>query len=85
MNVKTKNQNVSVSDLGLVSLLATLNFQIVEMQRNDNSKRINFVFRKEVRIEEIIADFWADKKILVPIQTLFTTQRNLKNRIFANQ
>ena len=76
-----KNQ-VPVSDLGLASLLTTLHFNLVGMERA-NEKRINFLFAQAEGIEKIVSDYWADVEISVPIQSLFQNQRQLKNRLYA--
>lgn len=80
--MQKENQNISVSDLGLSSLLVTLHFQMVGMERV-NEKRISFLFAQTEGIEKIISDFWADVEISVPIQSLFQNQRQLKNRLYA--
>jgi hypothetical protein len=75
-------EKIEVSDLGLASLLVTLHFQMVGMERV-NEKRISFLFAHDEGIEKIISDFWADVEIFVPIQSLFQNQRQLKNRLYA--
>lgn len=75
-------EKIEISDLGLASLLTTLHFQMVGMERV-NEKRISFLFAPAEGIEKIISDFWADSEVSVPIQSLFQNQRQLKNRLFA--
>jgi hypothetical protein len=77
-----KNQ-IGISDIGLASLLVTLNFEIIELEQGVNTKRINFVFRNQAGMEEVIAKFWADKTFSIPIHSLFNNQKILKNRIWA--
>ena len=79
--MQNKNQT-PVSDLGLASLLVTLHFQMVGMERM-NEKRIGFLFTQVEGIENIISDFWADIEISVPVQSLFANQKLLKNRLYA--
>ncbi len=77
-----EDRNVEVSDLGLASLLATLQFELVGLERV-NTKRINFVFKYADGIQRVIDDFWADAKVTVQAQSLFHTQKTLKNRLYA--
>ena len=78
---KHENQ-ISVSDLGLASLLITLRFSMVGLERV-NEKRISFLFAPAEGIEKIIGDFWANAEFVVPIQSLFTNQKLLKNRLYS--
>ena len=73
---------IAISDLGLASLLATLDFQVIGMKRVDG-KRINFLFAHTEEIDQVISDYWADIEISVPIQSLFNNQKLLKNRLYV--
>ncbi len=75
-------EKIGVSDLGLASLLATLQFQMVGLERV-NEKRINFLFTQVEGIEKVINDYWAGAEISVPVQSLFFNQKTLKNRLYA--
>lgn len=75
-------KNIGISDLGLASLLATLNFELVELKRVD-AKRINFLFAHSEGIEKVISDYWAGVEVSVPAQSLFLNQKTLKNRLYA--
>ena len=77
-----EKEKIKVSDLGLASLLTTLHFNLVEMERV-NEKRINFLFTPAQGIEKVISDFWAGKEISVSTQSLFNNQKMLKNRLYA--
>lgn len=81
MEYENKNQ-VPVSDLGLASLLVTLQFSLVGMERA-NEKRINFSFVQTEGIEKIISDYWANVEISVSVQSLFNNQKLLKNRLYV--
>lgn len=80
--MKDGNEKIEVSDLGLATLLVTLRFQMVGLERV-NEKRISFLFTPAEGIEKIISDFWADAEISVNIQSLFANQKQLKNRLYA--
>lgn len=75
-------EKIEISDLGLASLLVTLHFSMVGMERV-NEKRISFLFAPTEGIEKIISDFWSDAEVSVPIQSLFQNQRQLKNRLYS--
>ena len=77
-----EKEKVEVSDLGLSSLLVTLHFEMVGMERV-NEKRINFLFTHADGIEKVISDYWAGVEISVSTQSLFNNQKLLKNRLYA--
>lgn len=77
-----KNKQIAVSDLGLASLLVTLHFNLVDMERI-NERRINFLFTNTAGIEQVITNYWAGLEITVSIQNLFNNQKLLKNRLYA--
>lgn len=81
MKEENKNQ-VPVSDLGLASLLVTLCFELVGMERADE-KRINFLFMRTESIGRAISDYWSGVEISVSAQSLFNNQKLLKNRLYA--
>lgn len=70
-----------ITDLGLASVLVTLKYILLELERS-NPRKICFVFEEEKGINEDIADYWADK-IKLPAQTLLNNQRALKNRVYS--
>jgi len=71
-----------ISDLGLATLLLTLQFDLVGLERAD-AKRINFLFRRAEGFEKAVSDYWAGAEISVSIQSLFSNQKQLKNRLYA--
>jgi hypothetical protein len=77
-----QGENIAVSDLGLASLLATLRFELVGLERV-NEKRVNFLFAHAEGVEKVISDYWAGAKVLVSVQNLFFNQKTLKNRLYA--
>jgi hypothetical protein len=80
--MKNADTQIAISDLGLASLLVTLRFNLVDMERV-NEKRINFLFSPAEGVEKVISDFWAGVEISVSIQSLFNNQKMLKNRLYA--
>ncbi len=77
-----QDENIAVSDLGLASLLVTLQVQMVGMERA-NEKRVNFLFVQVEGIEKVVSDYWAGVEISVSVQSLFNNQKLLKNRLYA--
>ena len=76
------NQNFSTYDLGLATVLITLGYELLELDRT-NLKKVRFVFREGKNIEKVMIDYFNDK-IKLPALTLFNNQKNLKNRIYSN-
>lgn len=71
----------STFDLGLASVLITLGFELLELDKS-NPKKVRFMFKREKNIEQVMTDYF-DDKIKLPAQTLFNNQKNLKNRIYS--
>jgi len=76
------NQNFSTYDLGLATVLITLGYELLELDRT-NPKKVRFVFKEGKDIEKVMIDYFNDK-IKLPALTLFNNQKNLKNRIYSN-
>jgi len=76
------NQNeFSSFDLGLATVLITLGYELLELDRS-NLKKVRFVFKREKNIEQVMSDYF-DDEIKLSAQTLFNNQKNLKNRIYS--
>ena len=76
------NQEFFTFDLGLASVLLTLKYELLELDRS-YPKKIRFIFKRERNIEQIINDYFEDK-IEVPAQSLLQNQKILKNRIYSS-
>jgi len=76
------NQNFSTYDLGLATVLITLGYKLLELDKT-NPKKVRFVFREEQGIEKTMVDYFNDE-IKLPALTLFNNQKNLKNRIYSD-
>jgi len=76
------NQNTfSTYDLGLATVLLTLGFKLLRLDKT-NPKKVKFVFKEEKGRSQAMLDYWEDR-IKLPAQTLFNNQKNLKNRIYS--
>ena len=73
----------STSDLGLATVLVTLNYELLELDRS-NPKKIKFVFKGEENTEKVVNDYFNDR-IKLPALTLFNNQKNLKSRIYSGE
>jgi hypothetical protein len=76
------NQNFSTYDLGLATVLVTLEYELLKLDKT-NPKKVRFVFKEEGDIEKVMIDYF-NNKIKLPALTLFNNQKNLKNRIYSN-
>ena len=76
------NQEFSTFDLGLASVLLTLKYELLELDRS-YPKKIRFIFKRERNIEQVINDYFEDK-IELPAQSLLHNQKILKNRIYSD-
>jgi len=72
----------STFDLGFSSVLVTLGYELLELDKS-NPKKVRFVFKREKNIEQVMNDYFTDK-VKLPAQTLFNNQKNLKNRIYSD-
>jgi len=79
-NIITQDE-FSTFDLGLASVLVTLGYELLGLDRS-NPKKVRFIFKREKNIEGVMSDYFNDK-IKLPAQTLFNNQKNLKNRIYS--
>lgn len=76
------NQIFSTYDLGLATVLITLGYKLLKLDKT-NPKKVRFVFKEKKGIEQAMLDYW-NNEIKLPAQTLFNNQKNLKNRIFSD-
>ena len=76
------NQHFSTYDLGLATVLITLGYKLLKLDKT-NPKKVRFVFKEEKGINQAMLDYWNDE-IKLPALTLFNNQKNLKNRIYSN-
>lgn len=75
------NQYFSTYDLGLATVLVTLGYKLLKLDKT-NPKKVRFVFKQEKNIDQTMLDYWEDK-IKLPAQKLLNNQKMLKNRIYS--
>jgi hypothetical protein len=76
------NKNFSTYDLGLATVLVTLDYKLIKLDKT-NPKKIRFIFEEDAKIQKVMVDYWNDK-IKLPALTLFNNQKMLKNRIYTD-
>jgi len=75
-------QEFSTFDLGLATVLVTLGYELLELDKQ-NPKKVRFVFKRKKNIEQEIDNYWSNNTKLPP-QILFNNQKMLKNRIYSD-
>ncbi len=68
-------------DLGAASSLVSAGFELVSLDKA-NPKKVQFIFRREVGIEKVVDDYWADR-LEVKARAFFDNMKMLKNRIYS--
>jgi len=83
MNQKKLNSNeyYFTYDLGCSSALICAEFELVSLDKT-NPRKVQFIFKREVGIEEVVDDYWADR-LEVKARTFFDNIKMLKNRIYS--
>lgn len=68
-------------DLGCSSALVSSGFELVSLDKA-NPKKVQFIFRRELGIENVADDYFADR-LEVKARTFFDNVKMLKNRIYS--
>ena len=68
-------------DLGCSSALVSSGFELVSLDKA-NPKKVQFIFRREIGIEKVVDDYFADK-LEIKARTFFDNVKMLKNRIYS--
>ncbi len=68
-------------DLGCSSALISAGFELVSLDKA-NPRKVQFVFRREVGIEKVVGEYWADR-LEVKARAFFDNTKMLKNRIYS--
>ena len=79
----SKNKGTfSLYDLGCAAALTTADFELLTLDR-ENPRKVKFVFRRDVGIEKVADDFWADR-LKQKSRSYWDNVKNLKNRLYSN-
>lgn len=68
-------------DLGCSSALVSSGFELVSLDKS-NPKKVQFIFKREIKIDKVVDEYWADK-LTVSARTFFDNTKMLKNRIYS--
>jgi len=68
-------------DLGCSSALISAGFELVSLDKI-NPRKVQFIFRREIGIEKIVDDYWADR-LTIKARAFFDNTKMLKNRIYS--
>jgi len=68
-------------DLGCSAALISAGFELVSLDKA-NPRKVQFIFRREVGIEKVVDDYWADR-LEVKARAFFDNVKMLKNRIYS--
>jgi len=68
-------------DLGCSAALISAGFELVSLDKT-NPRKVQFIFRREVGIEKVVDDYWADR-LEVKARAFFDNMKMLKNRIYS--
>jgi len=68
-------------DLGCSSALISAGFELVSLDKT-NPRKVQFIFRREVGIEKVVDNYWADH-LEVKARAFFDNVKMLKNRIYS--
>ena len=69
-------------DLGCSSAIISAGFELVSLDKS-NPKKVQFIFHRELGIEKVVDDYFADK-LEVKARTFFDNVKMLKNRIYSD-
>lgn len=73
------NQNFSTFDLELATVLITLNYKLLKLDKT-NPNKVRFVFEEKKGIGQTMINYW-NNKINLPAQKLLNNQKKLRKRI----
>ena len=68
-------------DLGCSAALISAGFELVSLDKA-NPRKVQFIFRREVGIEKVVDDYWADR-LEIKARAFFDNVKMLKNRIYS--
>jgi hypothetical protein len=73
---------LKTSDLALATALSVLGVAVEAMQQTD-SERMNFIFTKSDKVQDIVNRFWRGELLIEP-QAYFNQLKVLKTRIYRH-
>jgi len=70
-------------DLGCSAALISAGFKLISLNK-ENPRKVQFVFRREIGIEKVVDDYWADR-LEVKARTFFDNVKMIKNRLYSSK
>ncbi len=77
----TQKDKFLTFDLGLASALATLGYELWEIDKT-NPRKAKFVFRQDKDIEKAVNDYW-NNNLSVNARSIVDNQKMIKNRLYS--
>lgn len=81
-NQEHENGYFSVADLACCAALISNGHKLLALKRNDFSRRVQFLFEHDQKIEITEAQFWNDELLVNP-RTYFDNLKAVKSRIYS--
>ncbi len=78
--LETNNQFLTF-DLGLASALATLGFELWEIDKT-NPRKAQFIFKRDTDIEKAVNAYW-NNNLQVNARSIVNNQKMIKNRLYS--
>ena len=69
------------SDFSLATTLTTLGYQIKEMDRTKDPKRVEFIFEKDEDLDDFVEKFWANALQIEP-KSFCMQQKAIKSQLY---
>jgi len=70
-------------DLGCSSALVSSGFELVSLDKS-NPKKVQFIFRRELGIEKVADDYFADR-LELKARGFFDNIKSIKNRLYSSE
>jgi len=77
----TQKDKFMTFDLGLASALATLGYELWEVDKT-NPRKAQFVFNWDKDIDKTVNDYW-NNNLLVNARSIVDNQKMIKNRLYS--
>lgn len=83
LNSDNYTEFYSTFDLGVASALVTSNFELISLEKS-NPKKVRFIFHRELGIEKVADDYFADR-LSLKARGFFDNIKSIKNRLYSSE
>jgi hypothetical protein len=80
MTIAAYNENFSTQDLALATAVSLFH-PLEAIDRESNPRKAQFVFKRDARLDELIARYWR-RELKVEPQAYFDAMRAIKGRLY---